>query len=139
MSTEKNIAAQKKFGAAINSGNLDELEELVSSNVKDHDPAEGQTAGAQGYINFFTMMRIAFPDLKIEPVHIVADDNNVAFAYDISGTHEVEFMDIRPTGKKIKVRGIQISRFEDGLMVERWGSSDELGILKQLGVSPVKK
>jgi len=34
------------------------------------------------------------------------------------------------------VRGVQIGRFEGGKIVERWGSSDELGILKQLGVDP---
>ena len=28
---------------------------------------------------------------------------------------------------------MQIGRFEAGKMVERWGSSDELGILKQIG------
>ena len=28
---------------------------------------------------------------------------------------------------------MQIARFEDGKIVERWGSSDELGILKQIG------
>jgi len=28
---------------------------------------------------------------------------------------------------------LQISKFRDGKMVERWGSSDELGILKQIG------
>jgi len=28
---------------------------------------------------------------------------------------------------------LQISKFKDGKMVERWGSSDELGILKQIG------
>jgi predicted ester cyclase len=33
----------------------------------------------------------------------------------------------------IKVRGMQIGRFVDGKMVERRGSSDELGILKQIG------
>jgi predicted ester cyclase len=30
---------------------------------------------------------------------------------------------------------MQISRFADGKMVERWGSSDELGMLRQLGLS----
>ncbi len=39
---------------------------------------------------------------------------------------------ISPTGKKIKVRGCQIGRFEDGNLAERRGGSDELGILKQL-------
>jgi predicted ester cyclase len=31
---------------------------------------------------------------------------------------------------------VQIARFEDGRIAERWGSSDELGILKQLGANP---
>jgi hypothetical protein len=29
---------------------------------------------------------------------------------------------------------MQIARYENGKLVERWGSSDELGILKQIGV-----
>jgi predicted ester cyclase len=28
---------------------------------------------------------------------------------------------------------MQLGRFADGKMVERWGASDELGILKQIG------
>lgn len=28
-----------------------------------------------------------------------------------------------------------IGRYEDGRIVERWGSSDELGLVKQLGAS----
>lgn len=29
---------------------------------------------------------------------------------------------------------MQIGRFEDGKLVERWGSSDQLGIMTQLGL-----
>jgi predicted ester cyclase len=40
------------------------------------------------------------------------------------------------TGKKVSYRGMQISRFDsDGKLVERWGSSDELGMLRQLGLA----
>jgi hypothetical protein len=31
---------------------------------------------------------------------------------------------------------VQIARFRDGQIVERWGSSDGLGILQQLGADP---
>jgi hypothetical protein len=31
---------------------------------------------------------------------------------------------------------MQISKFQDGKMVERWGSSDQLTLLKQIGVIP---
>ncbi len=36
-----------------------------------------------------------------------------------------------PTGKAIEARGMQIVRFEDGMIVEGWGNTDELGILAQ--------
>lgn len=138
MGKERNIEAQKKFGEAINSGNLEQLRDLVSHDVKEHDPAPNQGPGAQGYIDFFTMMRNAFPDMETEVQHMVADDENVSFAYTLRGTHQGEFMGIPGTGNSVEVRGMQISRFKDGKMVERWGSSDELGILKQIGVNPVK-
>lgn len=135
MSKQINIEAQQKFGEAVNTGNFDLLREVVASNCIDNDPAPGQINGPEGYVNFFTMMRTAFPDFKVEVVQMVADDNNVAFAYTATGTHQGDFQGIPATGKKIKVRGMQISRFENGKMVERWGSSDELGILKQLGAN----
>lgn len=137
MSIEENKQAQTRFGEAINSGNLEKLRELVSQDVKDHDPAPNQGPGPQGYIDFFTMMRNAFPDMKVEVESLVAAEDKVAFAYTLRGTHKGDFMGVPATNNKIKARGMQISRFRDGKMVERWGSSDELGILKQIGVDPV--
>ena len=133
MSKQKNIEAQTKFGEAVNSGNLEVMNNLVAANCKENDPADGQAKGPQGYIDFFTNLRAAFPDMKIEVEQLVADDENVAFAYTLTGTHKGDFNGIPATGKKIRARGLQISKFKDGKMVERWGSSDELGILKQIG------
>lgn len=73
-------------------------------------------------------------DLEVAVDHMVADDENVAIAYTITSTHKGAFHGVAPTGKKIEARGMQIARFEDGRIAERWGSSDELGIFKQLGV-----
>jgi predicted ester cyclase len=47
-----------------------------------------------------------------------------------------DFLGVAPTDKRITARGMQIARFKKGKIVERWGSSDELGILRQLGVAP---
>jgi predicted ester cyclase len=84
---------------------------------------------------YFSALRTAFPDLSVTADTVVADDDSLAFAYTIAGTQNGPFMGIVPTGKKIKIRGVQISKFKDGKMVERWGSSDELGLLQQLGVA----
>ena len=133
MAKEENKKAQQQFGEAVNSGNLERLRDLVSQDVKDHDPAPDQKPGPQGYIDFFSMMRTAFPDMHIEVEKLVADEDDVAFAYTLTGTHKGKFMGVDGTNRSVKVRGMQISRFRDGKLLERWGSSDELGILRQIG------
>jgi predicted ester cyclase len=57
---------------------------------------------------------------------MVADDDKIAIAYTITGTHKGNFLGIPATGKKITARGMQIARFNnDAKIVERWGSSDQ--------------
>ncbi|MEF2977497.1 ester cyclase [Subtercola sp. YIM 133946] len=136
MSQESNIALQQKFGDAVNSGELGVLVDLVAGDAVDHDPAPGQEPGPAGYQAFFGEMITAFPDLHIEVERLVANDTDVAFAYTLTGTHEGPLMGHPATGKPVSVRGMQISRFEDGKLVERWGSSDQHGMLEQLGLTP---
>lgn len=133
MSAPVNIAVQKNMKQAVNSGNWEMLKLAFDLNVKDHDPAPGQKPGPEGFVEFFRAFRAAFPDLTVSINHLISDDNNVAIAYTIAGTHGGMFQGIAPTGRQICVRGMQIARFMKGKIVERWGSSDELGILRQLG------
>ena len=133
MSRETSIQATEKFGELVNVGRFDAFPEVVAPDCHDHDPAPGQHMGPEGYQAFFTQLRSAFPDMQVEVKKLVADGDSVAFAYTLTGTHQGDFNGHKPTGNAIKVRGMQIGRFVDGKMVERWGSSDELGILKQIG------
>jgi steroid delta-isomerase-like uncharacterized protein len=133
MARQDNIKTQEEFGAAVSEGNLDKIRVLMTPNVVDHDPAPGQGPGPEGFIRFFEKFRAAFPDLKVTGEYAVIDDNNIAAAYTFTGTHKGAFMGVPATGQKIKARGVQIARFENGKIAERWGSSDELGILEQIG------
>ena len=135
MSKESNIASQQAFGEAVNSGNLDALDQLVTPDSVDRDPAPGQGVGPAGYKAMFGEMRTAFPDLKIEVEHLTATEDDVAFAYTVSGTHRGEFQGHAATGGVFSIRAVQISRFVDDKLAERWGSSDQLGMLSQLGLA----
>lgn len=135
MSAESNIASQQAFGNAVNSGDLSALDDLVTADSIDRDPAPGQAAGAAGYKAMFAELRTAFPDLHVEVEHLTATDDDVAFAYTLTGTHRDEFQGHAPTGGAFKIRGVQISRFEGGKLAERWGSSDQLGLMTQLGLA----
>ncbi|MEU9345407.1 ester cyclase [Streptomyces sp. NPDC048278] len=136
MAQQTNIAAQTAFGKAVEAGDLDALDAIVAPDSVDHDPAPGQVPGPAGYKAMFNDLRAAFPDLHVEVEHLLATDDELAFAYQISGTHLGPLMGQPPTGRTVSYRGMQISRFdEEGRLVERWGSSDELGMLRQLGLA----
>ncbi len=135
VTSEINIAATKHLGELVNSGELGRLDEVFAADVVDHDPAPDQGPGPAGFTAFFTSLTAAFPDAHIDVETMLADDDNVAFAYTLTGTQQGDFEGVPATGKTISVRGLQISRFRDGMIVERWGSSDQLGILQQLGAT----
>jgi steroid delta-isomerase-like uncharacterized protein len=135
MPRDENIAAQEHLAGSINEGNVDAAVETFAENAVDHDPAPGQGPGREGFHSFWTTLTTAFPDAHIEARHEVVDDDHVVVAYTLSGTHKGEFNGVEPTGKRIEINGIQIGRFENGQIVERWGSSDELGIMKQIGAA----
>lgn len=133
---KKNIERTQCFAEQMVAGNLDAVGEVFAPDFVDHDPAPDQGEGAEGLRDFWAAFRMAFPDLKIQAETLVADDDKVAIAYTASGTHEGEFEGHPPTGKRMSVRGLQIARFEDGMVVERWGMTDVLGILQQIGAVP---
>lgn len=137
MSAEENKAAVQRFGEeAFNNGDLSSSEELIADDIVDHDPAPGQAPGREGIEEFVTMMRSAFPDLQTTIDEIIAEGDYVAFRYTIEGTHQGEFMGIEPTGNRVSVTAMEMLRFADGKMVDRWGNTDQLGMLQQLGAIP---
>jgi steroid delta-isomerase-like uncharacterized protein len=89
----------------------------------------------KGFRDMFGEMRSAFPDLYVEVERLTATDDDVAIAYTLTGTHRGTLMGHAATVKTVRVRGVQIARFADGKVVERWGSSDQLGMLTQLGLA----
>lgn len=139
MSKEANLAILGKFAEAVNTGKFELFQEAVSAENVDHDPADGQVQGPEGYRVFFSGLRNAFSDLSVTLDTMVADDDSIAFAYTLTGTQDGPLDSLAPTGRKVKIRGLQISKFKDGKMVERWGSSDQLGLLQQLGAAPTGK
>jgi steroid delta-isomerase-like uncharacterized protein len=136
MTRESNIAAVERFNAAVDSSDFQAFEQVVAPGAIDHDPAAGQAPGLEGIRQLFKELRTSFPDLKISVEQMIADADYVAFAYTITGTHQGHFLGFAPTGKQIRARGVEIGKFANGKLTERWGSSDQLGIFQQLGLNP---
>jgi steroid delta-isomerase-like uncharacterized protein len=85
---------------------------------------------------FLRAVFIAFPDLHEMSDVLIAEGDQVARVYNAKGTFKEEFMGIPPTGKQVVVKGIQVFRIFEGKIAEVWSSSDDLGMMQQLGVIP---
>ena len=57
---------------------------------------------------------------------------------ELSGTHTGEWMGHAPTGKRFTVRNVQVMGLRNGLPVDRWESTDQLGMVQQLGLLPAQ-
>jgi len=121
----------------ISSGDLDGFAELLSEDFVEHEVSPGLQPTKAGVLQFFTMYRAGFPDLRMEPERIFVDGDTVAAYFHATGTHSGEFMGIPATGKSIDVHGVDIVRFgDDGVGREHWGVFDVMGMMQQLGVVP---
>jgi predicted ester cyclase len=135
MSKEQNLKALALGGELVATHDFDRFGEFFAEHIVDHDPADGQAAGLEGTKHYWRGLLESFPDFALAPDVVLADDDHLTLVLRVSGTHLGEYMGHAPTGKRFDVRALQVARFEDGLMVERWGCTDILGILTQLGLS----
>ena len=90
--------------------------------------------GFEGVKRYAQVRRRAFPDARVTIGEQVAEGNRVVSQWTVSGTHQEYFMGIPATGVHVEVSGVTISRFSQGKIAEDWYSSDDLGVLWQLGV-----
>jgi predicted ester cyclase len=110
------------------------LEDRYDVDFIDHDPGAGQPAGPGGMAWFWEQFGRSFTDIERDVIETIATPTRLITIMDLSGTHTGEFLGHPATGKRFTVRNVQVLGFRDGRASDRWGSTDELGILQQLGL-----
>ena len=110
-------------------------DEIMATDYVYHFPGM-DFKGPEGFKQFITIQRTAFPDLHVTVDEMIAEGNMVANRFKISGTMKGEMMGIPPTGKKMNIIEALFIRFENGKVVEATPTIDQLDMYQQLGVSP---
>lgn len=135
MSRDENIATLAQVGPIAQTRNWDRLGEVFAEHVVDHHPTEGQPPGLEGIKWYWRRFSAAFSDLRFDPMAVCGDDEHVTLVMDMAGTHTGDWQGHAPTGRQFSIRIIQITKFADGLAVERWIAADLLGLLRQLDLA----
>ena len=137
MSLEENKEnARRAFEEVMNNGDLSLAEELIATDYVGHSPGMPDFTGPEGFKQFVTMQRTAFPDLNITIEDTVAEGDKVVNRWIVRGTHNGELMGIAATGKQVTMSGMVLSRYVGGKQVEAWVSADQLSMVQQIGVIP---
>ncbi len=135
MSAERNKALVRRFYDEVwNRGNLDVADEVFADDYVRHDfRGTEPEPGPAGQKAIAAAFRAAFPDLRFGVDFLLAEGDLVAGRWTSTGTHDGPWAGVEPTGRRMRLSGVNVFRFADGKVAEIWNHRDDLGLLEQLG------
>ena len=110
------------------------LEDRFDPDFLDHDAATGQPAGGGGIAWFWEGFGKSFSDIERDVIETIVTPTKFITIMNLSATHTGPFLGHAATGKRFTVRNVQVVGFKNGKAIDRWGSTDQLGIVQQLGL-----
>ena len=128
----------KRFVAFINAASEEPAAEPVSADAVFHVPGRPEPLhGPAGYLTIVAMMRSGFPDIRWSLEETICEGERIAARFTMRGTHQGPFMGVAPTRKTIVVQALNIYHLSNGRIIKEYGQPDLLGLLAQIGASPV--
>lgn len=113
------------------------LDEVIASDYVEHAPLppdwpKGRAALRQAAITALD----AFPDFHYTVEDEIVEGDKIVLRVTARGTQRGQFLGIPPTDKSASWSEIHIGRAAGGKFVEHWATSDQLGMMQQLGAIP---
>jgi|SRR5581483_7248477 len=138
MTTDQNKATARRFvEEGINKNNWAVITEIQDAKFVEHQPTPtGYPKGVEGFKQYLTAFRTAFPDLRYTIEDEIAEGDKVVQRVTGQGTMKGSFAGMPATGKHAAWSEIHISRFTNGKVVEHWADVDQASMLRQLGLAP---
>jgi hypothetical protein len=123
MSERNKAVVRRLVDEVFNGGRMEVIDELFAATL------------APEAKRWITPFQASFPDMHMDVIDLIAEDDKVVGRFICSGTHLGEWLGHAPTGRRFEaVDEVSIYRFNDGKIIHAWGIEDTLGRLEQLGL-----
>lgn len=109
----------------------DVIDETVAADYVNHSFPQS-APGLAGFKRTIEMFATAFPDGELVVEDAIAEGDKVVTRGYWTGTHTGAFLNVVPTGERIKLPYIDIWAVRDGRGQENWVQMDLLGLMQQL-------
>ena len=138
MSLEDNKQLIRDYFKAFLAKDVGWFREHIEPGFRRHDPGlPFEVVGPQGVERLADFLLPAIPDLRIDLDDVVAEGDKVVVRLTLRGTHRGDLAGIAPTGRAIEVGVMDLFHLRGGKMSEHWALFDNLGMLRQLGVTAI--
>lgn len=137
MSNKKLV--KEYYQKVVNTGNVDIIANYISPDYFEVHDNKIYKMGIEGAIGHIKGVRKTYAGLTLDIHYQIAEGDRVATCYTMTGIHVGEWMGIKPTGKKIKVTGVNIDRVAEGKIVEHGGAANLLSGLLEIGAIKLVK
>jgi predicted ester cyclase len=136
LETNKEIALN--LSRAIMNGEWDKADALLADDfqyIGDGKPAINK----QQYLYFMKeMLCTAMTKMDMKFLRVIAQDNMVAVDYTNEMTNSGAFFGIPATNKRVIGTGQFMRKIENGKVVAEWQTTNNFGLMQQLGVIPTQ-
>jgi predicted ester cyclase len=116
---------------AWSQGDTRSLEEILVPGFRQHNE-EGGSWDRDEVLSLVRLFRVAFPDRATEFVHLVAEGELVAAHWTTHATHAGPYLDLSPTGTKVRAEGVAFFRCEGNRIAEVWNWTNSPSFYRQI-------
>jgi steroid delta-isomerase-like uncharacterized protein len=122
---------------AVGRRDPDGIVKLGEVHYVDDFVAVGEFRGRDAVRGFFRQTFAAFPDFTMTVDRIVADEGSAVVQWHLSGTFSGgPFQGIRPTGRRVELRGVDVMEIAHGLIQRNTIYYDGASFARQIGLLP---
>jgi steroid delta-isomerase-like uncharacterized protein len=140
MAAENKAIIRRLYEEVWNERKIGLVDKLMSPSHALYEPsAPDSRVGPEAYKATVNRYVKGMPDISMTIQDMIAEKNKVVVLWVMAGTQKGEFDGIAATNKKFSVEGITIHQVENGKILDSFASWDRLGMMRQLGVEPLRK
>lgn len=138
MSTEQNKRLVRRYyEEVVSAGDVERIEAFISPDYVEVYRNVEHPVGLEGARQHVLGVRRTYPDLEVTVEQQIAEGEWVVSRVTARGTHQGEWLGMRPTGKALEFTGVNIDRVVDGRIVEHGGAANLLEPLLESGAIQV--
>lgn len=103
---------------------IQSIGEFFSQDYVVHLTSQDYSGGHKVVQAAITQVRKAFPELQVEVEILVEGSDRVAWQRTLRGVQEGTYKGFPASNRQVMWRDMVVSRFEDGLIIEEWLTTD---------------